>query len=58
MNSLKKQNKFSYKLKAFRLDDKTIKALGSLKSKVGKTYNLLFLDMIYSFQKHGEDKRT
>jgi len=49
MEKIKKQNKFSYPSKSYRFSRNAIDAFASLKSKIGKSYNLLILDLIYSF---------
>jgi len=40
-----------YKIKGFRIAEKTFKSLQNLKRKHNKTYNLLFVDMISQYKK-------
>jgi hypothetical protein len=49
---MKKEEKYHYPIKAFRLSKDTIAALNYLKIKSKKSYNLLFLDMIATYQKY------
>lgn len=43
---------FHYKIKGFRISEETFKSLQEIKRKHKKTYNLLFVDMIYHYKKY------
>lgn len=49
---MKKEEKYHYPIKGFRLSINTIAALNFLKTQNQKSYNLLFLDMIATYQKY------
>ena len=51
MKKEKKTRNLHYPIKAYRLAENTIKAINGLKEKSGKSYNLLFLEMISKYQK-------
>jgi hypothetical protein len=50
--------KFSYPPKTFRLAPDTVKAIISIKKKTNKSYNLLFLDLVNTWQKYKKPKIT
>ncbi len=56
-NKNKINRKFSYKPKTFRLNDNAVKALNGIKKETNKSYNLIFLDLIYAYQKDKKTKR-
>ena len=45
------KQRISYPIKSYRLNKKTTQKLQGLKQSSGKSYNLLFLDLIRSFAK-------